>query len=120
MCIGCGLIFYGIGQAIDMNKSASGTPGANDGASLIAILSTASGVIINLIAGTFMAIYNSTLKQAIRYTDSLQKTSTVGTSLAILQSIEESDTEHLLTNDTKTKLINAKIDIAKQLISLKA
>jgi hypothetical protein len=87
----------------------------DDGTSLITILSTASGVIVNLIAGGFLALYNSTLKQAMDYTNSLQKTSTVGTSLAILESIDEIEGGQL-DAETVAKIVDAKIAIAKQLI----
>jgi hypothetical protein len=119
MCIGFIIIYYGISRAINLNSKAiaSGVKSVNDGSSLIAIISTASGLIVNLIGGTFLSIYNSTLKQAIDYTTSLQKTSTVGTSLAILKSIE-TDMEGKLDPETTTKLIDAKIAIAKQLIGI--
>jgi hypothetical protein len=119
MAIGCVIIFYGIQKAIGLNAHAAGVKGVNDGTSLIAILSTASGIIVNLIGGTFLAIYNSTLKQAIDYTNSLQKTSTVGTSLAILKSIEVAQ-QQAGTPDpvTMAKLIDAKIAIAQQLIGV--
>jgi len=118
MTIGCGIIFYGIHKAIGLNAHAAGVKGVNDGTSLIAILSTASGVVVNLIGGTFLAIYNSTLKQAIDYTNSLQKTSTVGTSLAILKSIEIAQQAGTPDPETTGKLIDAKIAIAKQLIGV--
>lgn len=114
MAIGFGIIIYGIHAAIELNTLSKGLKGGNNGTTLIAILSTASGVIINLIGGTFLAIYNSTLKQAIDYTNSLQKTSTVGTSLAILNSIDVGN--HSDDGATATKLIDAKIAIARQLI----
>lgn len=118
MSIGFGIIFYGIHEAILLNTAAKAIKGVNDGSTLIAIVSTASGVIINLIGGTFLSIYNSTLKQAIDYTNSLQKTSTVGTSLAILKSIEDSNDGS--NKDTIALLNDAKIAIAKQLISTSA
>jgi len=120
MAIGCIIIFYGIQTAIGLNRHAAGVKGVNDGTALIAILSTASGIIVNLIGGTFLAIYNSTLKQAIDYTNSLQKTSTVGTSLAILKSIEIGQQTGTPDPDTTTKLINAKIAIAEQLIGVQS
>lgn len=120
MAIGCIIIFYGIQTAIGLNRHAAGVKGVNDGTALIAILSTASGIIVNLIGGTFLAIYNSTLKQAIDYTNSLQKTSTVGTSLAILKSIEIGQHTGTPDPDTTTKLINAKIAIAEQLIGVQS
>jgi hypothetical protein len=118
MTIGCIIIFYGLQKAIGLNTHAAGLKGANDGTSLIAILSTASGIVVNIIGGTFLAIYNSTLKQAIDYTNSLQKTSTVGTSLAILKSIEVAQQGGTPDPDTTAKLIDAKIAIAKQLIGV--
>jgi len=118
MTIGCIIIFYGIQKAIGLNVHSAGVKGVNDGTSLIAILSTASGVVVNIIGGTFLAIYNSTLKQAIDYTNSLQKTSTVGTSLAILKSIEVAQQAGTPDPETTGKLIDAKIAIAKQLIGV--
>ncbi|WP_259067064.1 TRADD-N-associated membrane domain-containing protein [Mucilaginibacter sp. X4EP1] len=115
MGIGFAIIFYGIHSAISLNAIAKGPKDSNNGTSLIAIISTASGVIINLIGGTFLAIYNSTLKQAIDYTNSLQKTSTVGTSLAILKSIEDAQKADERDPLTLEKLVDAKIAIAKQL-----
>ena len=93
---------------------------SNDGSSLITIVSTASGVIVNLIAGGFLALYNSTLKQGMEYTSSLQRTSTVGTSLAILETIDRVQGGGALDAETTAKIIDAKIAIAKQLIGAPA
>jgi hypothetical protein len=118
MCLGFWLIFTGIHKAIALNESNMGAKDKSDGTSLISIISTASGVIVSLIGGSFLALYNSTLKQAISYTNSLQKTSTVGTSLAILESIKQDQKDAGMATDpgTATKIIEAKIAIAKQLI----
>lgn len=118
MGIGCALIFYGINTAIELNLAAKGVSTANNGSSLIGIISTASGVVINIIGGTFLAIYNSTLKQAIDYTNCLQRTSTVGTSLAILKSIEDEQNIDPRDPVTMAKLVDAKIAIAKQLTNV--
>ncbi|WP_439695188.1 hypothetical protein ACFGVS_19160 [Mucilaginibacter sp. AW1-7] len=110
MVIGFILIFWGIGKAISGDSTDKNT-------SLVSILSTSAGIITQLIGGTFLAIYNSTLKQALDYTTNLQKTSTVGTSLAILNSIEIDDEDVMLADPTIAgKLVDAKIEIAKQLI----
>lgn len=118
MTIGFAIIFYGIHTAIEMNVLVKSAKDANNGSSLIAIISTAAGVIVNLIGGTFLAIYNSTLKQAIDYTNSLQKTSTVGTSLAILKGIEDEQKNGPKDPLITAKLVDAKIAIAKQLIGV--
>lgn len=110
MIIGFILIFWGIGRAISGDATDKNT-------SLVSVLSTSAGVITQLIGGTFLAIYNSTLKQALDYTTNLQKTSTVGTSLAILNSIEIDDEDVMRADPTIAgKLVDAKIEIAKQLI----
>jgi hypothetical protein len=106
MIAGFGLVLYGIAMAYN---------GPNN--KLLTIVSAASGVIVQFIGATFLVIYNSTISQAIQYTASLQKVSTVGTSLKILDSIKNDETEEMQkNNDYVNLMITAKIDIAKLLI----
>ena len=107
MIIGTLMIFWAIDKAMASDKVAT----------LVPVLGTAAGVITQFIGATFLSIYNSTLKQSLFYTANLQKTSTVGTSLAILNSIEMGDKDAIAADPTiAAQLINAKIEIAKQLI----
>jgi len=106
MIAGFGLIMYGVGNAYGPNN--------NKTAEFIA---AGSGVIVQFIGATFLVVYNSTITQAAQYTTSLQKLSTIGTSIKILDSIildnakkMEGDIEFIKT------ITNAKIDLAKSLI----
>lgn len=76
---------------------------------LITTVSTASGIFTEFIGATFIFIYNSTIKQAINYSRSLEKINSVGMSIKILDSISAE-------SSTAEKLNQAKIDIAKLLI----
>ena len=76
---------------------------------LITTVSTASGIFTEFIGATFIFIYNSTIKQAINYSRSLEKINSVGMSIKILDSIS-------VESSTAEKLNQAKIDIAKLLI----
>jgi hypothetical protein len=106
MIAGFGLVLYGISLAYR-------TP-AN---TLVTIVSTGSGVIVQFIGATFLVIYNSTISQAIQYTASLQRVSIVGTSIKILDSIKEDETEETRKDKKYVKLmIEAKIAVAKLLI----
>ncbi len=71
----------------------------------------ASGLITELIGATFIVIYNSTIKQAITYTDSLERINSVGMSVTILDSMKDSITD-------KDALNKAKIEVAKMLLTL--
>jgi len=106
MSAGFGLVLYGIALAY-------GDPNNH----LATIVSAGSGVIVQFIGATFLVIYNSTITQAIQYTSSLQKVSTVGTSIKILDSIKEDETDEMKGDKEYVRLmIDAKIAIAKLLI----
>lgn len=106
MVAGFVMVLYGIGIYFQ-------APATNG---LITGITTASGTIVQFIGATFLVIYNSTIKQAIQYTDSLQQTSTIGTSIKILDSItnDKTDTDYLAL---KTEIMHARIEIAKMLIN---
>jgi len=82
----------------------------------ITAISSISGTIVQFIGATFLVIYNTTIKQAIQYTNSLQQVSTIGTSIKILDNIhnEESDPRY---HNNQEKIMLARIDIAKMLIN---
>jgi hypothetical protein len=75
----------------------------------IQLISIGSGIITEFIGATFIFIYNSTMKQALEYTHSLEKVNNVGMSVTILDSVEKDDQNEI-------KLEEAKIEIAKLLI----
>lgn len=79
--------------------------------SMIENASVASGLITELIGATFIVIYNSTIRQAITYTDSLERINSVGMSVTILDSMKDSITDINALN-------TAKIEVAKLLLTL--
>ena len=84
---------------------------------MITYVSAGSGVIVQFIGGTFLVIYNSTISQAIQYTASLQKVSSVGTSIKILDSIRNDVADDKKTTDKYVDaMMAAKIELAKLLI----
>jgi hypothetical protein len=106
MIAGFALVLYGIALAYDNPKNI-----------LVTTISAGSGVIVQFIGATFLVIYKSTISQSIEYTASLQKVSTVGTSIKILDSIKEDETEDMRKDKEYIKLMmDAKIAIAKLLI----
>jgi len=106
MMAGFCLVLYGIAIAY----------GAPDN-KLVTIVSSASGVIVQFIGATFLVIYNSTITQALQYTNSLQNVSTIGTSMKILDSIKNDETEETRKDkEYINMMITAKIKIAELLI----
>lgn len=56
-----------------------------------AIMSAASGIIVQFIGATFLLIYRSTMAQAQSYVEVLERINAVGMSIQILESIEGDD-----------------------------
>jgi hypothetical protein len=83
----------------------------NPAMSIMQNVAVASGLITELIGATFIVIYNSTIRQAITYTDSLERINSVGMSVTILDSMKDTITD-------KDALNKAKIDVAKLLLTL--
>ncbi len=73
------------------------------------ILTTASGVIVSFIGGTFLVIYKATMSQAKDYVSILERINAVGMSVQILDTIDENETK--LKHETMA-------DVAKQLLSM--
>jgi len=80
--------------------------GSNKNISIIAI---SCGVLTEFIGTTFLFIFRSTVKQALKYTHTLEKINNVGMSMKILDTIDSEDID-------KGELVKAKIEIAKLLI----
>ncbi|RXK81263.1 hypothetical protein ESB13_20215 [Filimonas effusa] len=74
-----------------------------------AMLTTVSGLIIEVIGGSFLLIYKSTMKQAKEYVTVLERINAVGMSVQILDSISQ--------NESKLQ-DQARAEIAKQLLEL--
>ena len=77
-----------------------------------AVVAAAAGVITEFIGATFLFVYRSTLQQATNYLNTLQQINTVGMAMQILDSLSEQQDEA-----SKEKLVDAKITIAKLLLS---
>jgi hypothetical protein len=101
MSAGFGLIIFGIMVALK-----NGEPGSW----LISTLPTASGIITEFIAATFLYIYRSTLAQAKEYAAFLERMNAVGMSMQILESIDPQK------GDQVAEVAAAKMDIAKTLL----
>lgn len=69
-----------------------------------------AGIITEFIGATFLFIYKSTIRQALQHSKSLEDINKVGMSIKIIESITENATN-------KEKIDNAKIKIAKKLIT---
>lgn len=75
----------------------------------ISIIATVSGVIIDFIGATFIFIYKSTIEQAMKYTEKLEKINNIGMSMTIIDGIKEGS----IPNEDLGK---AKIEISRLLI----
>lgn len=75
------------------------------------LLTTASGIIVELIGATFLVIYKSTMSQAKEYVNVLERINAVGMSVQILDSIKDQDSN--LQDQTRSEL-------AKELLNLYA
>lgn len=75
----------------------------------ISIVATVSGVIIDFIGATFIFIYKSTIEQAMKYTEKLEKINNIGMSMTIIDGIKEGS----IPNEDLGK---AKIEISRLLI----
>lgn len=69
-----------------------------------------AGIITEFIGATFLFIYKSTITQALQHSKSLEDINNVGMSIKIIESISKVETN-------KEKLDDAKIEIAKKLIT---
>lgn len=77
----------------------------------ITVIGIIAGIITNFIGATFLFLYQSTIKQASKYAQSLENINSVGMSMYILDSLNE-----LESDTSKEKIIEAKVTISKLLI----
>ncbi|MGD1857216.1 MAG: element excision factor XisI family protein [Leptolyngbyaceae cyanobacterium] len=101
MLLGLGLVGVGITLAYQKPESIT-----------VAIVGGIAGVITQFIGATFLFIYKSTISQANKYTETLERINSVGMAMQILDGIKESD-----RTDSAEELIEAKIEIAKLLLA---
>lgn len=101
MLLGLGLVGVGITLAYQKPESIT-----------VAIVGGIAGVITQFIGATFLFIYKSTISQANKYTETLERINSVGMAMQILDGIKESE-----RTDSAEELIEAKIEIAKLLLA---
>ncbi|MFM6131193.1 MAG: element excision factor XisI family protein [Sphaerospermopsis kisseleviana] len=101
MLLGLGLV--GVGIALAYQKPENIT---------VAIVGGIAGVITQFIGATFLFIYKSTISQANKYTETLERINSVGMAMQILDGISEQERV-----DSTEKLVSAKIEIAKLLLA---
>jgi|GEM_PF-6464350 len=106
MIAGFALVLYGISLYFQSPKDNEFVTG----------ISAVAGTIVQFIGATFLVIYNSTIKQAIQYTNSLQQVSMIGTSIKILDNIRNDKQDEGFAQKEE-KIMLARIDIAKMLIN---
>lgn len=74
----------------------------------VATIGVVAGIITNFIGATFMIVYRSTVREASRYSNSLNRINDVGIAMDILNtSVEHQDSPEILA---------AKVEIAKRLV----
>jgi hypothetical protein len=117
MTIGFILIIIGIFLAfsnVSSNAEASGTL-QNNGAIIIAIVSSASGVLIEFIGASVLVLYRTTVQQSINYVDKLERMNNVGMAMQILDTVSISTADKPVDQQ---KIFDAKIRIAHQLLNI--
>lgn len=92
MIVGFGIIIFGIIKVYDSPSNLKPS-----------IVVTCSGILIEFIAATFLLIYKSTMNQAQKYVNVLERINAVGMSVQILESINSSDKN--LKEKTKSELV---------------
>lgn len=77
-----------------------------------ALVSGIGGAFTELIGATFLALYRSAVQQSGQYLQVLDKTSSVGIAIHILDNIPAGESP-----ETQAKVVEAKIEVAKLLLS---
>jgi hypothetical protein len=98
MIVGFGIIIWGISQAIQSPDTF-----------VPATIASAAGVITEFIGATFLFIYRSTIQQAGSYLRTLERMSSVGMAVQILDTIPEGAKLDDLKNKTKATLVELSI-----------
>jgi hypothetical protein len=100
MLVGLGLVGVGIFLAYQKPESIA-----------VSIVGGISGIITQFIGATFLFIYKSTITQANKYTETLERINAVGMAMQILDGIGQEE-----RIESIEKLVIAKIDISKILL----
>ena len=90
----CGFIFVGVGIDLVYAHPEAYKPG---------LVAAISGIITQFIGATFIFIYRSTMSQANRFVDVLERINTVGMAVQLLDAMPDSDNS--LKQDTRASII---------------
>jgi hypothetical protein len=118
MTVGFILIVVGIFLAFsNVNLTTQDSSGEvqNNGAIIIAIVSSASGVLIEFIGASVLVLYRTTVQQSINYVDKLERMNNVGMAMQILDTVSISTADKPVDQQ---KIFDAKIRIAHQLLNI--
>jgi hypothetical protein len=96
MLLGFVVMLVGVGYAVFV-RGTSGVAGTG------ALLPTAAGLITQFIGATFLFVYRSTIQQAIRYVQTLERMNTVGMAMSVLDSLKQKSSE-ALSDKTKASI----------------
>ncbi|MFO8038325.1 MAG: hypothetical protein R6U67_02635 [Sodalinema sp.] len=95
------------GEVEPSQESATATSVVNPNSD-VATIGVIAGILTNFIGATFMIVYRSTVREASRYSNSLNRINDVGIAMDILNTaVEHEDTPEILM---------AKVEIAKRLV----
>lgn len=94
MIIGFAIIVWGIYQSIK-----------SPGILAPATIATIAGIITEFIGATFLFIYRSTIQQAIRYSQTLERINSVGMAWQILDTMPDEAKSNDIKNKTKAILV---------------
>jgi nitrate reductase gamma subunit len=96
MLVGFAFILFGVVRAFDAPDKLP-----------VAIVASASGVLISFIGGSFLIVYRSTLAQSKDYVSVLERINAVGMAVQVLETIPESSAElkHVTTAEVAKQLL---------------
>ncbi len=94
MVIGFGIIVWGIYQSIKL-----------PGILAPAAIATVAGIITEFIGATFLFIYRSTIQQAVKYSQTLERINSVGMAWQILDTMPDETKSNDIKNKTKAILV---------------
>ncbi|MFN8546598.1 MAG: hypothetical protein U0527_01150 [Candidatus Eisenbacteria bacterium] len=105
MLVGFGFVLYGVERAFDAPDRLH-----------VAMVASASGVLISFIGGSFLIVYRSTLAQSKDYVTVLERINTVGMCVQVLETIPAASAElkHQTTADIAKGLLHLYANTAPQ------
>src|SRR5215212_9131456 len=93
-----------ISGAVLAFKLANENPNTTQVPSIVAIVTSLSGVIVEFIAATFLFVYRSTMKQASEYVDVLLRLNIIGMSIRLVGNISDKNGNPTFKNETRARI----------------